>query len=95
MDEQQAEPIRWVWQGFFGPTEAAVAAYATVQKGLDQGGTGFDVGMKVPEENGPMLVDKGGVMAMFAVQTRPWSPMPVPEGMFEADPAMVGRLVGA
>jgi hypothetical protein len=32
---------------------------------------------------------------MFAVLTRRHSPIPTPEGLLQADPAMVGRLVNA
>jgi len=77
----------WVWQGFFGPMPAAAAAWSAVQ-------IGAAVGVLVPP-SGPLAVDTGGVMGMFAVQTRPVAPMGLPAGMFEANPAMVGRLVGA
>lgn len=78
----------WVWQGFFGPMSAASTAYSAVA-------IGAEVGVLVPAQGGPMPVDTGGSMGMFAIQTRPSDPKPVPAGMFEADPAMVGRLVGA
>lgn len=78
----------WVWQGFFGPMAAALTAYGAIT-------IGAAVGVLVPAQGGPMPVDTGGAMGMFAVQTRPADPMAVPAGMFEADPAMVGRLVGA
>ncbi len=78
----------WVWQGFFGPTTAASSAYQQVI-------IGDDVSVLIPVEGGPMPVDLNGNMAMFAVQTRPASPMSVPANMYEANPDMVGRLVGA
>lgn len=53
------------------------------------------VGVLVPLEGGPMRVDTAGTMGMFAVQTRATASMVVPAGMYEADPAMVGRMVGA
>lgn len=82
------EPPAWVWQGFFGPMAAAIAAYSAIT-------INDRVGVLIPAFDGPMPVDTGGAMGMFAVQTRPHDPMPVPAGMFEADPAMVGRMVGA
>ena len=42
-----------------------------------------------------MSVDPGGVFGMFAVQTRSDAPLSVPDGMYQADPGMVGRMVGA
>jgi len=78
----------WVWQGFFGPMAAAQVAYAEVTLGAD-------LGVLVPLEGGPMPVDLDGIMGMFAVQTRPAAPMATPHMMMQADPAMVGRLVGA
>ena len=78
----------WVWQGFFGPMAAAQAAWAAVVLGPQ-------VGVLVPLEGGPMPVDMGGVMGMFAVQTRPENPLSRPANMYEADASLVGRLVGA
>ncbi|WP_206934131.1 hypothetical protein [Roseococcus thiosulfatophilus] len=87
MDEQPT-PEPWAWQGFFGPAAAAQAAYAAVQ-------IGGDIGALVPLEGGPRAVDVDGEVMMFAVQVRPDAPMACPEDMTEADPAIVGRLVGA
>ena len=87
MSDEQDTPA-WVWQGFFGPMEAAAAAWAAVQ-------VGEAVGVLVPAEGGPMPVDLDGLTGMFAVQTRPAAPMAGAAGMMEAAPAMVGRLVGA
>lgn len=78
----------WVWQGFFGPIDAAQEAYDNVELSAD-------LGVLVPSAGGPISVDTGGRMGMFAVQTRPAAPIPTPAGMIQADPAMVGRLVGA
>jgi hypothetical protein len=83
-----SEASEWAWQGFFGPMADAQAAWASVTLGAD-------VGVLVPLEGGPMPVDLGGVMGMFAAQTRASAPMATPAGMMQADPAMVGRLVGA
>lgn len=83
-----SETDAWTWQGFFGPMAAAVTAW----DGVTIGGA---VGVRVPLEGGPMPVDTAGAMGMFAVQTRPDTPMGVPAGLYEADPAMVGRMVGA
>ena len=78
----------WVWQGFFGPTAAAVAAKAIVDKDAR-------AGVWIPIQDAPpMYVDVGGVMSMFAVQTRAGDQIPTPTGMWEADPSMVGRMVG-
>ncbi len=79
----------WVWQGFFGPMVDAVAGKALTDE--DQ-----RAGVWVPLPSAPPLpVDVNGVMGMFAVQTRPGNPIPTPAGLLEADPAMVGRMVGA
>lgn len=83
-----SETSEWGWQGFFGPMVAAQTAWAAVQ-------IGPNVGVLVPLEGRPMPVDLGGVMGMFAVQTRLDAPMTTPNMMMQADPAMVGRLVGA
>lgn len=79
----ETEAPAWAWQGFFGPMAAAQAAW----EGVTLGGA---VSVLVPLQGGPMPVDEDGEDGMFAVQTRPEAPMPVPAGMYEADPAMVG-----
>lgn len=87
----EPEAPAWVWQGFFGPMSAAIAG-----KLITDDLPGEVAGVKVPlPGDAPVSVDLTGSMGMFAVQTRPHDPMPVPAGMFEADPAMVGRMVGA
>lgn len=78
----------WVWQGFYGPMAAAQAAYASVQ-------IGPLVGALVPLQGGPMPVDGENADGMFAVQTRADALMATPTGLKQANPAMVGRLVGA
>jgi hypothetical protein len=79
----------WVWQGFFGQMADAVAGKALTDEDQRAG-----VWVPLPGEP-PRAVDVNGVMGMFAVQTRPDNPIPTPAGLLEADPAMVGRMVGA
>ena len=86
---ETAEVELWVWQGFFGPMAAAIAGKRLTDKDSRAGAW-----VPLPSEP-PRAVDVGGVMGMFAVQTRPDSPIPTPAGLLEADPAMVGRMVGA
>jgi hypothetical protein len=79
----------WGWQGFFGAAAAVAAAKVTLDNDVR-------VGVWVPlQGEPPRAVDKSGVMAMFAVQTRADAQVPCPAGLLEADPGMVGRLVGA
>lgn len=78
----------WVWQGFYGPLDAATAAYNQVT-------IGEVVGVLIPQEGGPASVDEDDTDWMFAVQTRPDNPMPTPPGMKSARRERVGRLVGA
>jgi hypothetical protein len=76
-------------QGFFGPLAIAEEAYAAIQ-------IGPDVGALVPLEGGPIVVDpETRTTGMFAVWTPPGKSMAAPLGMMEADPGMVGRMVGA
>ena len=79
----------WVWQGFFAPMAAAIAG-----KAVTDADTRAGVWVPLPGE-APMPVDLGGAMGMWAVQTRPDAPIPCPAGCMEANPDMVGRLVGA
>jgi hypothetical protein len=79
----------WVWQGFFGPIAAAVAGKLLTDEDQRAG-----VWVPLPGEP-PRAVDVDGVMGMFAVQTRPENQIPTPAGLMQADPAMVGRMVGA
>ena len=82
-------PPEWVWQGFYGPKATATAAKAITDNDLRAGAW-------VPVQGQPPLrVDTTDTQAMFAVQTRPDNPIPTPAGMLEADPVMVGRMVGA
>ena len=83
----------WVWQGFYGPMQAAQAAIATAYADPR-------VGIRVPLQEGevvpnPIPVGPDGEDWMFAVQTRAGEPVPKPAGMKRADPGMVGRMVGA
>lgn len=83
------DPTEWVWQGFFGPMDAAVAGKVVTDADTR-------CGVWVPMQGEPpRAVDVDATMGMFAVQTRAGSPVPRPAGLLEADPAMVGRMVGA
>lgn len=84
-----SETQEWVWQGFYGP-KAAVTAAKTI---LDND---TRAGAWVPAQGEPpMPVDVGETQAMFAVMTRKVAPIPKPAGTFEANPALVGRMVNA
>lgn len=86
MSETQSE---WVWQGFYGWMAEATAAKAIIDNDMRAGAW-------VPVQGQPPLaVDVGGTQAMFAVMTRKGAPIPTPSGLLQADPALVGRLVGA
>lgn len=81
----------WVWQGFYGPKDAAIAAKARAEQY-----TADVVGVIIPPIGaGVVDVDVEGVDAMFAVQTRAHAPLPTPEGLRVARPGIVGQLVGA
>lgn len=83
------DPQEWVWQGWFGPM--ADAAVAKAMTDIDS-----RAGVWVPlPGDPPARVDLAGTMGMWAVQTRRSAPIPLPDGVMEADPAIVGRLVGA
>lgn len=82
------EEALWVWQGFFGPTAVATTAKVIVDEDLR-------AGARIPlYGEPPRQVDVDSVTSMFAVQVRPYDQIPCPEGLFEADPNIVGRLVG-
>jgi hypothetical protein len=83
------DPNAWVWQGFFGPMAAAAAG-----KAITDADTRAGVWVPLPGEP-PRAVDVDGAMGMFAVQTRVNEPVPRPEGLLEAAPDLVGRLVNA
>lgn len=78
----------WVWQGFFG--SAARVAEFKAECDVD---ARVGVWIPLPGEP-PMPVDLGGNLAMFAVQTRPTEVISCPPDIMEANPAMVGRMVG-
>jgi hypothetical protein len=86
---EMTEPNEWVWQGFFGPMAAAAAAKLSTDADSRVG-----VWVPLPDEP-PQRVDRNGTMGMFAVQTRRSNPVETPLGVLEADPAMVGRMIGA
>lgn len=88
------DPTEWVWQGFAGPVEVAVIAKHDLEALLAT--IPPQVGVVVPPAGSPPFpwsVDR--TQAMVAVQSRRGSPVACPAGMIEADPAIVGRLVGA
>jgi hypothetical protein len=89
---EQIETLAWVWQGFYGPRDAAEAARALV----DIATPAAEIGARVPLEDGGLVsVDVHDNEWMFAVMTRPANPWPRPDGMKVARPEIVGRLVGA
>jgi hypothetical protein len=88
-DELNQDPNEWVPQGFFGPVAVATAAKAITDQDSRAGA------WMPPQGAPPIAVDIDGTQAMFAVLTRRHSPIPTPEGLLQADPAMVGRLVNA
>lgn len=93
-ETEQPAPL-WVWQGFFGPMPAAISAKASTDADHRCGAW-----VPLPDEL-PRAVDpKTHRIGMWAVQVRPDAQIPLsPEwgaaGILEADPAMVGRLLGA
>lgn len=86
MSETQEDP--WVPQGFFSPMATATAAKTSLDYDPRIGAMRPDPGQP------PAPVDKEGTVGMFAVHSRPGNPIPCPPGMREADPALVGRLLG-
>lgn len=81
----------WVWQGFYGPTEAAQAAKLEAEA-LPVSVVGVIV---PPIGAGVVPVDAEGAEGMFAVQTREDAPLATPAGLRVARAEIVGRLVGA
>ena len=80
-------------RGFEGPYDIAVAEKARHEAMM--AGTPPDIGAILPlAGEPPMPWNVAGTKAMFAVWVRPGVSLPVPEGMDEADPSIVGRLVG-
>ena len=78
----------WAWQGWFGPMAAVTAAKAITDQDTRAGAWVPLPGLP------PAAVNLAGTVGMFAVMTRPNAPIPKPAGLEEADPAIVGRLVG-
>jgi hypothetical protein len=79
----------WVPQGFYGPVAVATAAKAITDQDPRAGA------WMPPQGEPPVSVDASGTQAMFAVLTRRHSPIPTPDGLLEANPSLVGRLVNA
>ena len=88
MDTIEQPASEWSWQGFAGPQAAAQAAYDAIV-------IGPEIGARVPYTGGPVAVNTRRTLFAFGVQTRTGSPIPVPPGMDELNPAMVGRMLGA
>jgi hypothetical protein len=85
------EQSAWVRQGFEGPSQRA-----TAEKALHDAISPDIVGNVAPERGlPPMPWSRDGSRVLFAVWVRPDALLPCPDGMIEADPALVGRLVGA
>jgi hypothetical protein len=84
----EGEAPAWVWQGFFGPMQAAAYAKATVDADSRAGAWVPPIGAP------PVAVDTAGAVGMFAVQVRPAARIACPPGLEEARPELVGRLVG-
>lgn len=90
----------WVWQGWFGPMPAAIAAKA-ITDADSRAGAWVPMSGDAPKLMTPDMWDVVGLppqpapYGAFGALTRPNAPMPTPPGMEEADPAIVGRLVGA
>jgi hypothetical protein len=86
-DDMEHDPNEYVPQGFYGPM-AAVAAAKTVTDQDPRAGAWVP-----PQGQPPMAVDITGVTGMFAVMTRRHNPIPTPDGLLQASPAIVARLV--
>ena len=81
----------WVWQGFEGDVAAVTAAKVVIEQLPVE-----TVGVVVPVKGEPPRPwNLAGTRAIFAIQTRTDAPIECPEGLEEADPTIVGRLVGA
>jgi hypothetical protein len=90
MDDEQAAPL-WEWQGWFGLADD-VAREKPIVEAMDL----HSVGAVRPERGAPpMHVTSDGVMTMFAFHVPVGQRLPTPPGLFEAEPSIVGRLVGA
>lgn len=78
----------WVWQGWEGPIDVATAAKLVIDED-PRAGVWVPMAGEPPE-----LVDVEGTRGTFAVQTRPWNPIPCPEGMVELRQDIISRLFG-
>lgn len=87
--EPPADPGEWRRRGFFGPWLMAETR-KTALVGDPRIGA-----MLPPAGEPPIVVDPGtGTTGMFAIWDRATDPLPVPVGLVEAAPDLVGRLVG-
>lgn len=86
-DEFQHDPNEYVPQGFYGPLAVAAAAKTVTDQDPRAGA------WMPPQGEPPMAVDTSGATGMFAVMTRRHSPIPKPDGLLEANPAIVARMV--
>jgi hypothetical protein len=86
-DPFNQDPNEWVPQGFYGPLAVAAAAKIVMDEDPRAGA------WVPPKGEPPMEVDTSGATGMFAVMTRRHSPIPKPDGMLEANPAITARLV--
>jgi len=81
----------WVWQGFEGPIDAVIAAKTVIETLPVE-----VVGVIVPPSGEPPRAwNLAKTRAIFAIQTRADMPVACPEGLEEADPSIVGSMVGA
>lgn len=91
-DAPDAPADLWIWQGF-----AALAAVTAAQKPIAEALMGAfppPIGAVMPPPGlPPMAWSADGTQTMFGVQTRIGAPMACPEGMVEADRALVARLI--
>ena len=84
-----SEEVLWVWQGWEGPLDVATAAKLLIDEDA-RAGAWVPMAGEPPE-----LVNVDGTRGMFAVQTRPSSPIPCPAGLSELRPDIIGRMFGA
>lgn len=78
----------WVWQGWIGPTQSAVAGKAITDNDSRTG-----LSRPMPGES-PDPVDTDGTLAEWAVQTRAGSPIPCPAGCRELRPDRIAKVYG-
>lgn len=84
----EIESSEWYWQGFFGPMQLAITAKQQTDESVMPGAW-------LPKQGEPPLsIDAAGLLGMIAVMVRRGNSVAVPAGMTEANPALVGRLIG-